>query len=134
MHAIDFSSVEFQMLWWSVVLGFVQLILAVLASVSARSLPWAMGPRDDAGAPLGKIGARLERANRNFLESFPFFAAVVLLAGILNRHTSLSVLGVQLYFWGRVVYLPLYAFGVPLLRTLAWTVAIIGIVLVLLTI
>jgi uncharacterized MAPEG superfamily protein len=41
--------------------------------------------------------------------------------------------GVQLYFWGRVAYLALYAAGVFLLRSLAWNVAALGIVLVLLS-
>jgi uncharacterized MAPEG superfamily protein len=46
--------------------------------------------------------------------------------------------GVQLYFFGRVAHLApsrlvLYAAGVFLLRSLAWNVATLGIVLVLLS-
>jgi uncharacterized MAPEG superfamily protein len=41
--------------------------------------------------------------------------------------------GAQLYFWARVAYLPLYVFGVAFVRTLAWTVATLGIVLILLS-
>ena len=40
--------------------------------------------------------------------------------------------GAQLYFWGRVAYLPLYVLGVPLVRSLVWNVATVGIVLILL--
>jgi uncharacterized MAPEG superfamily protein len=39
--------------------------------------------------------------------------------------------GARLYFWGRLAYVPLYAGGVPLIRSLVWNVATIGIVLVL---
>jgi uncharacterized MAPEG superfamily protein len=42
------------------------------------------------------------------------------------------VWGAHLYFWARVVYLPLYALGVPLVRSLVWNVAFAGIVLLLL--
>ena len=44
---------------------------------------------------------------------------------------GIAALGAQLYFWGRVAFLPVYAFGIPVVRTLVWTVALAGIVLVL---
>ncbi len=44
----------------------------------------------------------------------------------------MTELGVQLYFWGRVAYLALYAGGVFLVRSLVWNVATAGIVFVLL--
>src|SRR5215469_13331720 len=134
MHASDFGSVEFQMLWWSMALGLVQLALAATAGVSARDMRGGLGARDEAGASLGKTGARFERAYRNFLETFPFFAAAVLMAAVLNRHSSMSVLGAQLYFWGRLLYLPIYVLGIPIFRTLDWAVAVVGIVMVFLTI
>ena len=120
-----------QMLAASAALGLVQVALAAAFSVGARGMGWALGPRDDAGAPLGTIGARLERALRNFLETFPIFAVAVLIAAALNRHTAMTVLGAQLYFWARVAFVPVYALGIPVVRTLVWTVSLVGIVLVL---
>jgi uncharacterized MAPEG superfamily protein len=127
----QFGSIELQMLAASAVLGLVQLVLAVLFSVAARGMPWALGPRDSAGAPLGTIGGRMERAFKNFLETFPIFAVAALIATALNRHTVMTVLGAQLYFWARVAFVPIYALGIPVARTLVWAVALIGIVLVL---
>ncbi|TGT34845.1 MAPEG family protein, partial [Mesorhizobium sp. M8A.F.Ca.ET.167.01.1.1] len=46
--------------------------------------------------------------------------------------TLLSKWGSGLYFSARLVYLPLYAFGIPLLRSLVWNVAFVGIVMLLL--
>ena len=46
--------------------------------------------------------------------------------------SDIAAMGVQLYFWGRVAFLPLYAIGVPFLRTIAWTAASAGIAMVLL--
>src|SRR5258706_639397 len=128
----DFGTQELRMLWASVVLGVVQLFIVTLFSVGARGMPWALGPRDVPGAPMGELGNRLERAYRNFLETFPLYAAVVLLASALDRHDSLTNWGAQLYFYGRVLYVPLYAFGIPAVRRLAYAIAMSGIVLVLL--
>jgi len=122
---------ELCMLLWSVVLGLVQIALAATCSVSQRGSRWAAGARDEAKPPLGGIGGRLDRARANFLETFPLFAAVILAAHLLQRHDYLTVLGAQLYFWARLVYVPVYAAGIPYLRTLVWTVSIAGIVLVL---
>mgnify|MGYP003707215839 CR=1 FL=1 len=122
---------ELCMLMWSVVLGLVQVALAATCTVGQRGLGWAASPRDEAKPPLGGIGGRLQRASANFLETFPFFVAVVLAAQLLQRHGQLTVLGAQLYFWARVAYVPAYAAGIPYLRTLIWAASMVGIVLVL---
>jgi uncharacterized MAPEG superfamily protein len=81
--------------------------------------------------PLSGVAGRLDRALRNFLETFPLFAAVVLSAHAAGRHSALTEWGARLYFWGRVAYLPLYAAGIPLVRSLVWNVATAGILLFL---
>jgi uncharacterized MAPEG superfamily protein len=122
---------ELCMLMWSVVLGLVQIALAATFSVGQRGLGWAASARDDIKPPLTGIGGRLDRARANFLETFPLFAAVVLIAHLLQHHDSVTVLGAQLYFWARLAYVPVYAAGIPYLRTLIWAASIVGIVLVL---
>ena len=92
-------------------------------------LDWNVSARDQAMPPLEGMAGRLQRALRNFSESFPLFAVSVLTAVIAGKLGTLTDWGVQLYFWGRVVYLPLYAFGIPIARTIAWTVAMVGIIL-----
>ena len=124
-------SIELRMLVWAVVLGLVQIALAATWSVLQRGLPWAAGARDVTPAPLAGIGGRLDRARGNFLETFPFFAAAVLAVIALQRGDATTALGAQLYFWARLAYLPVYAAGVPYLRTLIWAVSIVGIVMVL---
>ena len=124
-------STELQMLFCAIALGLVQLLLAVLASVGRRGMPWAVGPRDEPGASLGSFGGRLERAWENFLETFPFFAAAVLLAHALDKTTSYSVLGAQVYVWARLLYIPAYVFAIPFLRTLIWLAGLVGILMVM---
>lgn len=104
-------SLEIRMLAWSIVLGIVQLLLASAWASSERGLKWNAGPRDGTSAPLGPVAGRAERASHNFLETFPFFAAAVLAVVATGRTGALSALGVQLYFWARLVYVPLYLGG-----------------------
>jgi uncharacterized MAPEG superfamily protein len=123
---------EFKMLALSVVLGLVQIVLSAHSKNLQHGYRWAAGPRDEPKPPLAGIAGRLERALSNFLETFPLFAVAVLMAHALGRHNWMTVWGAELYFWGRVAFLPLYAFGVVLVRSLAWNVATGGIVLILL--
>jgi uncharacterized MAPEG superfamily protein len=59
------------------------------------------------------------------------FAALVVAADAAGRHNALTEWGAQLYFRGRVAYLSLYAAGIPLVRSLVWNVAAVGIFLFL---
>lgn len=130
----DLGSTQLTMLWASLALGFVYLLAATVMSVGQRGMPWALGPRDDAPPPINVTGARLDRAWKNYLETFPLFAAAVLLEASAGHGSSLAPLGAQLYFWGRVAFLPLYALGWPVVRTAAWTVALAGIALLLIAV
>jgi uncharacterized MAPEG superfamily protein len=128
------GSVELQILFCAIVLGIVQLLLAILASVSGRGMAWGVGPRDEGWPALDKYRGRIERAWKNFIETFPLFVGAVLLAHALDKSTALSVLGVRIYIWARLLYVPLYVIGIPWLRTLAWEASVVGIVLVLVAI
>jgi uncharacterized MAPEG superfamily protein len=123
-------SVELRMLTLSVVLGIVQIIAASHAASLQRGYRWTASPRDEEVEPLRGVAGRLNRALRNFVETFPLFAAAVLAAHVTDTHDALTEWGAQLYFWGRVAYVPLYAAGVPLIRSLVWNVPTIGIGLV----
>ncbi|TCT08235.1 MAPEG family protein [Aquabacter spiritensis] len=124
-------TVELAYLAASIVLVFVQVMLAAAAATRVRGRDWNAGPRDAPAAPLGPVGGRLERAARNVLETFPLFAAAVLTAHAADAQSWLSVAGASLYFWGRLVYLPLYVLGIPYIRSLVWMVATAGIFLIL---
>jgi uncharacterized MAPEG superfamily protein len=125
------DSVEMQTLFCAILIGIVQLLLATLASVAGRGLPWGVGPRDEGWPPIGKLGARLDRSYKNFLETFVFFAAAVLLAHALGKSTHNSALGAEIYLWARVLYVPAYAFGIPYLRTIIWVASLVGIMMVM---
>jgi len=120
---------ELKLLALSVGLGFVHIVVASHSASLQRGYRWSASSRDEPVEPLQGVAGRLDRALRNFLETFPLFAAVVLAAGMVGRHNALTESGAQLYFWGRVAYLPLYAAGIPLVRSLVWSVSSFGILL-----
>ena len=125
------DSVELQILFCALALGVIQLLLSILFNLAGRGLPWGLSARDEPAKPIGKIGARTERAWHNFVETFALFAGAVLLAHALGKSTPTSVMGAQIYIWARLLYLPFYMFAIPYLRTLAWIASLAGIVMVM---
>lgn len=109
---------------------FVQIALQSLLLTRQFGPEYNAGPRDEQRAVTG-IAGRGERALRNFLETFPLFAAAVLAAQVTGRADWWTWLGAALYFWARVAYLPLYLAGIPYLRSAVWGVASLGIVIIL---
>lgn len=121
-------NVEQTVLLAAVLLGIVHIVLAAQLANAQRGLIYAASARDEIKPPLTGIAGRAERAMRNYLETFVFFVAVVLLASSTAAHTPLTAWGSVAYLFGRTVYLPLYLLGVPLIRSLFWNIATFGIV------
>jgi uncharacterized MAPEG superfamily protein len=122
-------SVELTMLVFAVILGVLQLWIAARTVNSSRGLKWNLSARDGEPPAASAIGLRLDRAFRNFMETFPFFAATVLILAVAQRSNWASLAGTQLYFAARVLYVPLYAGGVVGVRTFVWLIAMLGLVL-----
>ena len=120
---------ELRVLGLSVLLGIVHIVLASHTASLQRGYRWTASARDDPAAPLSGAAGRLARALANFCETFPFFAALAVAVVVAGRTGDASHWGAGLYLAGRVIYLPLYAFGVPLVRSLAWNIAAAGILL-----
>jgi uncharacterized MAPEG superfamily protein len=92
-------------------------------------LPKLAGNREDMPEITGWAG-RAIRAHRNMLENLILFAILVLTAKAVGVSNATTVLGAQLFFWGRVAHAVIYLIGIPWLRTLAWAVSVIGLVLI----
>jgi uncharacterized MAPEG superfamily protein len=123
-----------QVLTWGCILAFIHIFAAVQAKTGQYGTKWNMGARDEELPPLNPVAGRLARAQANFFETFPVFIAAVFLAVVAGPESmsdSQVALGGWLWLGGRVAYLPLYAFGVPVVRSLAWIVSLAGIVMVL---
>ena len=122
---------ELTTLAWTLVLALIYIGLPSQLRTIETGTAYNASARDEAGPPVGLITGRLQRAQANLFETLPLFIGAVLIAHLGGREGSLTGWGVALYFWARVVYLPLYAFGVPYLRSLVWLVSLAGLVLVI---
>lgn len=122
--------IELKLLGWSTLLGLVYVMVAATLMTQQRGLAWNASNREGEARALTGAAGRAERASRNLLETFVFFVAAVLTVVLAQRTNSVTALGVQLYFWARVIYLPVYLVGVPYLRTLVWAASLAGILMV----
>ena len=71
--------------------------------------------------PLAPWAQRLRSAHANAVENLVVFAALILAAQALGISTPVTVAAGSLYLWSRVAHAVTYTFGVPWLRTLAFT-------------
>ncbi len=123
---------EFIALAAVLVLAIVQIFWAASARTAERGLKWNAGARDEVVAPPGKLAGRLDRAQANLFETLPIFAAAVIMAHVAGKDGGpLTLWGTHLYLFGRLIYLPLYALGLPFIRSLVWLVALAGLLMVL---
>jgi len=116
-------------------LGAVLLLIHIFAAVHLKTKQygreWNVGARDEALPPLNPVAGRLARAQANFQETFP--VAIVALLGVVvaDQTSALTALGGWIWLAARTIYLPLYAMGVPVVRTVAFGISIGGLGMVL---
>src|SRR3954462_15807871 len=108
---MDYSA-DLQLLVWAVALCVVQMIVAVAGATLQVGLPRLAGNREGLGEMTGWAG-RAARAHRNMLESLVLFAVLVLVAHIAGVRNDMTLLGAQLFFWGRVAHAIVYIAGLP---------------------
>jgi uncharacterized MAPEG superfamily protein len=124
-------TMELIVLAWACLLAIVHLWLPIRAKTQQYGLKWNMGPRDEAREAPGPTAGRLERAQANYYESFPLIAAAILIVSVADLETRWTAVGAILWLAARILYLPLYAFGVRGLRSIVWTASIVGLIMVL---
>ena len=115
----------------TLILALVQVFLPAGARTVEFGSKWNAGARDTTPAATRPLTGRLERAQANLFETLPLFIGAVLIAHVIGAESPLTLWGTALYFWARVVYVPLYAFGVPYVRSLVWLVSLAGLGMVL---
>jgi uncharacterized MAPEG superfamily protein len=122
---------ELIVLAWGCVLALVHVFAAIRAKTAQYGSKWNMGPRDEDLPPLNLVAGRLARAQANFYETFPLYAAAALTVSYTHLTDRWTAIGALVWIAARALYLPLYGFGVPYVRSFAWIASLIGIVLVL---
>jgi uncharacterized MAPEG superfamily protein len=122
---------ELMILAWGGVLLLVHIFGAAQVKTRQYGTQWNMGARDAELPPPQPVVGRMMRAQANFQETLPL--AIIALAGVViaGRTSEWTALGGWIWLCARVVYLPLYAAGVPLIRTLVFMVSLVGLLMVL---
>lgn len=110
------------------IVAFGHAVSTGLWTVKAIGPREALGNRDAAPAEAA-WGLRLRKAWRNFLENIAIFFALVLAAMAGGVSEAGVGVGALLFAVARAVYLPIYAIGVPVVRTLAWAAGAVGLVM-----
>jgi uncharacterized MAPEG superfamily protein len=118
---------ELYYLVYAAILGLLHLLAASHAVSRQYGYRWTASKRDQPMPPLTGVVSRIDQACTNFLETFPIFAAVVLVAHVANVHTPLTLWGARLYFWSRVIHGVASIAGLPWLRSGIWNVSLLGI-------
>src|SRR5437867_1719069 len=123
---------ELRLLLATVIFGLLQLITVSHLISFQHGYRWTASNREQPVPPLRGLANRVDQATTNFLETFPFFAVLVLVAHLTEREGTLTLWGAHLYFWARIGYVITAVTGLGLLRSmLFWNTALIGMALLL---
>lgn len=120
---------EFYILFAATVLGLLHMAVASFTFKAQVGNRYSVGPRDQDLRPTGMAG-RMARAQSNFMETYAFFAVLIILVHLTGSAGAYSQWGASLYLGGRILFLPLYASDIPWLRTISWKIATFGLALV----
>ncbi len=104
----------------------IQVVITMMNYGTVNSL----GGRDEIPYLQPGLGGRLHRAIANLKEGLHLFTPIILLTAILGVSNDQTLLGAKLFLIARVLHAPLYISGIVSLRTLAYFLSIIGIVLI----
>lgn len=124
------ASTELTVLFWSVILLFVHIGLQAVSATMDLGAGYNLSARDEEKKP-GPVAGRLKRALANFLETYPAFVALALALAVSGKAGGWGATGAWVWLIARVVYLPLYAFAVPGLRSAVFGVSFVGLAMML---
>jgi uncharacterized MAPEG superfamily protein len=124
------ASTEVWVLGWSAILLLVQICLQAVSTYDLGPA-YLLGPRDEERRSGNVLAGRFERALRNMLETYPAFIAIVLALVITGKTGGIAATGAWIWLSARIAYVPVYALGVPVVRTALWLASALGLVLML---
>ncbi|MEJ2535370.1 MAG: MAPEG family protein [Gammaproteobacteria bacterium] len=113
--------------------GLLQVVQYVLMAVPANielGPRYTAGPRDEPKTMTG-VGGRLKRALDNHFEGLILFTLAVVVVTLGGRSTAVTETCAWIYLGARVLFIPAYASGVFLIRSLIWTTGFAAVVVML---
>jgi uncharacterized MAPEG superfamily protein len=126
-------TIDLLMLTWTAILCGVLFLPYVLCRIRVWGLVATVGyPKDPPALP--DWAQRAHRAHLNLVENIGPFAALVLVSHVSGAASEITALGATVFFWARLVQAVVHILGIPWVRTLAFFVALLGEVLIVLEI
>jgi uncharacterized MAPEG superfamily protein len=122
-------NMDLRYLFFAVVLTFVQVLIAAASANQAVGL-LTMAANREGLAELPGFAGRAKRAHLNMIENMVLFTALVLIAAVAGKANATTAMGALVFFWARLIYAVIYLLGIPWLRTAAWAVAVIGMIMI----
>ncbi len=123
--------VELKILALGAVLLFIHIFIATRFKTAQYGRKWNVSARDEALPEPNPVTGRLIRAQANFEETFPIAIVALLGVVIAGKTSQATALGGWIWLGARAVYLPLYWAGIPVVRTIVWSIALFGLILVI---
>src|SRR6201992_3822476 len=97
-----------------------------LNRITVRGVAGSMANPSRNDRPHAEWATRLMFAHDNAVENLVVFAPLVLILAQLDYSTKWTVYAAAVYFWARVAHLIVYTLGLPVFRTLAFTVGFLA--------
>jgi uncharacterized MAPEG superfamily protein len=119
-------TIELSILAWGCILALIHIFATVRFKTRQYGTKWNMSARDEEMPAPDPIVGRLSRAQANFFETFPIAIVAILILSVAHLESRWTALGAVIWLAARFVYLPLYALGVPVMRTIAFIVSLVG--------
>lgn len=119
---------EIQALELSVVLWIIHVLAQMLTAQGELGLPYLMSARDEGRKTSGKLAGRAHRALWNYIENYGAFIALDL--GLIATSHAAGW-GPTLWILGRAIQFVVYLAGLPVARTLAWALSVVGLIIML---
>ncbi|AKM11567.1 MAPEG family protein [Croceicoccus naphthovorans] len=124
-------AIEIRILVYAAILLLVHIFAEAHFKTKQYGTKWNMGARDEDLPPVNPVAGRLGRARGNFMETLPI--AIIALLGVVvaDKASAMTAMGGWIWLGARIVYLPLYWAGIPVVRTLVFLISLIGLGMVI---
>ena len=117
-----------ELLWLTltIILTGLMWVPYILDRIMVRGLMGAMANPARGDKPQSEWAQRLYFAHTNAVENLIIFAPLVLILDAQGHSTANTIIACAVYFWARLAHAVVYTMGVPILRTLAFTVGFLA--------
>jgi uncharacterized MAPEG superfamily protein len=117
-----------ELLWLTltIILTGVMWVPYIVDRTMVRGMMGAMANPSRKDKPQSEWAQRLYFAHSNAVENLVIFAPLVMILDSMGHSTESTAIACAVYFWSRLAHVIVYVMGVPVLRTLAFTVGFLA--------